>query len=127
MTQRAMTIPRLSRALHVEPALGEREHERVGTLTGRVADDATPSALTAPRDEPPHRVERDRLDPDQGRRGPPNSGSSQNWISAPCAWRGWMKAVRWPPGISALPTSSRPSASRRRTSGSSRSTSIAKW
>ena len=47
MTQRAMTIPRLSRALHGQPALGEREYERVGTLAGRVAGDATPSALTA--------------------------------------------------------------------------------
>src|SRR5256885_12052500 len=49
-----------------------------------------------PRDERPRRVERDRLGPDQGRRGPPNSGSSQNSISAPCVWRGWMKAVRRP-------------------------------
>src|SRR2546427_1515668 len=67
MTQRARTIPRLSRALHGQPALGEREHERVGTLAGRVADDATPSALTAPPDERPRRAERDRPAPDPGR------------------------------------------------------------
>jgi hypothetical protein len=90
MTQRAKTIPpAFPRAARPAGATRRSVNTSVSARwTGRVADDATPSALTAPRDERPQRVERDRLGPDQGRRGPPNSGSSQNWISAPCAWRG---------------------------------------
>src|SRR5207245_1737212 len=71
MTRRAKTIPPAFPRAARPAGVGEREHERVGMLAGRVADDATPSALTAPRDERPRRVERDRLGPDQGRRVSP--------------------------------------------------------
>ena len=105
-----------------EVPLGPSGRER-DSVPSREAGVGPPDRL-GHREERADRVERDRLETHQGRRGPPNSGSSQNWISTPCAWRGWMTAVRRPPGISALPISSMPSASRRRTSGSSRSTSI---
>ena len=114
--------------------VGERFAEAPLGFVGRERDPVPrceagvgPADRLGHRDERAHRVEHHRLETHQGRRGPPNSVSSQNWISVPWAWRGWMKAVRRPPGRSALPTSSMPSASRRRTSTSNRSTSIPRW
>src|SRR5207247_884539 len=56
MTQRAKTIPRLSRARHGPPALGERERDPVGSLAARDAADATPQRAR-------RRVGPPRLDP----------------------------------------------------------------